>query len=524
MGKTQPPVGRDGQDVDAYDAGDPAEHRIAEPAAAYRVSAPAISLGKSLVRLPPWMGSVPGFRSGRPWKMLIASALYLWILSRPQADGRAGMVFAMLALLAIAAAFDVGRARSRLPLLRSANPTRRLSGWVGLGAAAGISLLSMTSASPSESGSTRLPEGSGRGPSVTGPGGSVATTVEVRATVASVRWPSSSTRHTSTAALTDESATVAAAAVSGRDDAAPTTANGIGTVAPTDGQPATELLPVSQVVDGDTLKVVRAGRIETIRLIGIDSPEVGGGRTQVECFGQEASRRAADLLDGARVLIQTDDSQDERDHYGRLLAYVWLEDGTFVNLALVADGYAHEYTYDLPYRFQAEFKAAEIKAEASEVGLWSPATCGGLDQAVTVSTSAPAPDPTIEPAVQVDPVTRAQPAATAPPRAGLVEISEIHFDGAEPRKEGDEYAQVTNRGEGVVNLQGWRLNAGNAGQNFAFPSFELQPGQSCRVYTNQINADSCGGSFGSGKALWNNKGDCGHLFDSTGAQVSERCY
>ncbi|MBM4448899.1 MAG: lamin tail domain-containing protein, partial [Chloroflexi bacterium] len=75
------------------------------------------------------------------------------------------------------------------------------------------------------------------------------------------------------------------------------------------------------------------------------------------------------------------------------------------------------------------------------------------------------------------------------------------------------------------NLKGWRLNAGDPGQDFIFPDFNLQPGQSCRVYTNENHPESCGFSFGNSKqALWNNDGDCGYLYDAAGALVDKRCY
>jgi hypothetical protein len=111
----------------------------------------------------------------------------------------------------------------------------------------------------------------------------------------------------------------------------------------------------------------------------------------------------------------------------------------------------------------------------------------------------------------------------APAPANVV-ISFIFFDGVVKRVESDEYAQITNNGGSAVNLSGWRLNAGDSGQDFWFPSIELQPGQSCRVYTNEMHPDSCGGTFGSGQALWNNKGECGYLYNADGVEVSSYCY
>jgi hypothetical protein len=105
-----------------------------------------------------------------------------------------------------------------------------------------------------------------------------------------------------------------------------------------------------------------------------------------------------------------------------------------------------------------------------------------------------------------------------------VVIRAINSDGQVPRVESDEYAEIANTGSAPVNLGGWRLNAGDPGQDFIFPSYDLQPGQACRVYTNEVHPESCGFSFGSGKALWNNKGDCGFLYDASGAEAANYCY
>lgn len=146
---------------------------------------------------------------------------------------------------------------------------------------------------------------------------------------------------------------------------------------PPDGAP---LYPVDHVIDGDTLIVDLGEARETVRLIGIDAPETGDGRTQLECFGREAQGEARRLLGGRRVRLATDPSQDTRDRYDRLLAYVWLEDGTFVNLAMVETGYAFEYTYDLPYRYQRELRDAEARARETGAGLWAPGACDEAGQ------------------------------------------------------------------------------------------------------------------------------------------------
>lgn len=142
---------------------------------------------------------------------------------------------------------------------------------------------------------------------------------------------------------------------------------------------------VLRVVDGDTIHVAWRGD-STLRLIGMDTPETRDPRKPVQCFGREASARAHRLLDGRSVYLEMDPSQGALDKYGRSLAYVWIDGKTLYNKEMIAEGYAHEYTYDLPYKYQQEFKAAEAAARAASRGLWSSATCGGdTSQAAAVS-------------------------------------------------------------------------------------------------------------------------------------------
>ena len=136
---------------------------------------------------------------------------------------------------------------------------------------------------------------------------------------------------------------------------------------------------VVRVVDGDTVDVQFGddASTERIRLIGIDTPEVVDPRKPVQCFGREASAHAHALLDGQALSVETDATQGDRDIYGRLLAYLWLPDGRNFGQAMIADGYAHEYTYRLPYAYLDDFKAAQNDAMANQRGLWSPAACAG---------------------------------------------------------------------------------------------------------------------------------------------------
>jgi micrococcal nuclease len=131
---------------------------------------------------------------------------------------------------------------------------------------------------------------------------------------------------------------------------------------------------VLRVVDGDTIWVDNGGRVK-IRMIGLDTPETVDPRKPVQCFGRQASAQAKTILGGQSVYLETDPSQDTLDKYGRTLAYVWTASGRLFNLDMIADGYAFEYTYDLPYRYQADFKTAEDDARTQSRGLWSPGAC-----------------------------------------------------------------------------------------------------------------------------------------------------
>ncbi len=139
---------------------------------------------------------------------------------------------------------------------------------------------------------------------------------------------------------------------------------------------SSESAKVIRVVDGDTIRVSLNNQEKTIRLIGINTPETVDPRKEVECFGKEASDKAKELLSGQDIYLESDESQGNTDKYDRLLRYVWLMDGRSFNKLMISQGYAYEYTYDLPYKYQDEFKRAQALAQESKVGLWADTTCG----------------------------------------------------------------------------------------------------------------------------------------------------
>lgn len=136
-----------------------------------------------------------------------------------------------------------------------------------------------------------------------------------------------------------------------------------------------------RVVDGDTIVVSVAGRDERVRLIGIDTPESVKPGSAVECFGKEASGHLAWLLpQGTRVRLVGD--VEQRDRYGRLLAYVYREaDDLFVNAAMARDGFAEPLTIPPNIAHTTELTAAARSAREGGRGLW--AACTGEAPAST---------------------------------------------------------------------------------------------------------------------------------------------
>ncbi|HTH07861.1 MAG TPA: thermonuclease family protein [Ilumatobacteraceae bacterium] len=131
---------------------------------------------------------------------------------------------------------------------------------------------------------------------------------------------------------------------------------------------------VVRVVDGDTLVVNVGGREERLRLIGIDTPESVKPDTPVECFGHEATAFTESLLpDGTDIRLERD--VEARDPFDRLLAYAYrVDDGLFVNLEIIRQGYAQPLTIPPNVAHADEFVAAARVAEADDVGLWAACT------------------------------------------------------------------------------------------------------------------------------------------------------
>lgn len=128
---------------------------------------------------------------------------------------------------------------------------------------------------------------------------------------------------------------------------------------------------VVSVADGDTFDVDIGGERDTVRLIGVDTPETKHPTKGVQCWGPEASDFTKSLLTvGTRVKLVRD--AEARDRYGRLLAYVYLADtNVFVNRELVRLGFARPYPFEPNTTHKATFADAAWEAQGERRGLWA---------------------------------------------------------------------------------------------------------------------------------------------------------
>ncbi len=136
---------------------------------------------------------------------------------------------------------------------------------------------------------------------------------------------------------------------------------------------------VTKVVDGDTIKVLLGGKTETVRIVGINTPETVDPRKPVECFGAEASAKMKELVENQTVHLETDATQSDRDRYGRLLRFVFLPDGTDVGLVMIREGFAQESLYSTtPHKYRQTYVDAQKQAANESRGMWNAEACPGL--------------------------------------------------------------------------------------------------------------------------------------------------
>lgn len=138
------------------------------------------------------------------------------------------------------------------------------------------------------------------------------------------------------------------------------------TASPTPEPTIEGIVQVLGIIDGDTIDVELDGERTRIRVIGLDAPE------RDECGYQEAASAMQSLAQSREVRIEADPTQLDVDAYGRLLRHVFTLDGANVAEAIIALGFAVEYTYDKPYAYVDDHLTAQNRAQEDALGLWGP--------------------------------------------------------------------------------------------------------------------------------------------------------
>ncbi len=272
---------------------------------------------------------------------------------------------------------------------------------------------------------------------------------------------------------------------------------------------------VVEVVDGDTIRVEIDGEAYAVRYIGIDAPEFG------ERMGAEATEANRVLVAGTTVYLETDVS--ETDQYGRLLRYVYLASGTFVNAELVRQGVAEAKAYPPDVGRQDLLEAMEVEARANGRGIW-----GAMATATVTSTPTPEPTGTLASTATLGPT--AAPASPTAPAGGearvVVDPACCQFDapGDDNVNKEEEYVCFANLGNGDVDMSGWRVQD-EYGWTYTFPAFVLPAGARVRVATGcGTDTDEMLFWCKDETAVWNNGGDTVFLYDAGGGLVATYSY
>ena len=230
---------------------------------------------------------------------------------------------------------------------------------------------------------------------------------------------------------------------------------------------------VTEIIDGDTIHVLIDGEEFPVRYIGIDTPEVQYN----EWYGKEARDANIVLVAGKEVLLEKDVS--ETDQYDRLLRYVYLLDGTFVNAELIRLGFAVAKAYPPDTKYHDQLESLEQEAINSGLGLWQ---------------ATPTPQ-TVQ----------------APPSNTSVEIIAVN--------KGTEYVDIQNVGSQAISIDGWTLRSEKGNQDCGL-SGNLAPGEVLRIWALAEDSDEEGFNCWYGTNIWNNsKTDPAVLYDETFAEV-----
>lgn len=250
---------------------------------------------------------------------------------------------------------------------------------------------------------------------------------------------------------------------------------------------ASETVTVTDVVDGDTIDIeYDNGSTDTVRLLGVDTPEVFSentpeefegvpdtqeGRDWLNSYGEAASDYATDRLDGKRVRLESDANEPNRGSFDRLLRYVYV-DGELFNRALLDRGLARVFESDFEKR--SAFESVESNAQAADRGLWGFEPAGGrITHGITVT--------------QVN--------------------ADAEGPGNERDNLDDEFLVFRNVRTDALDLGAWQVEDG-ADHVYDFPSnYTLDPGESVTLRTGQGTNTQSDLYWGQGSPVWNNGGD-----------------
>jgi micrococcal nuclease len=277
---------------------------------------------------------------------------------------------------------------------------------------------------------------------------------------------------------------------------------------------------VIDVTDGDTVKVELAnGSTETVRLLGVDTPEVysdnspeefkgvpetKAGRDCLRDWGHKATAFARDRLQGEHVRLTFDDNEGRRGYYGRFLAYIHV-DGELFNYKLVNQGYAR--VYDSQFEKRQKFYASESKAQQAGTGLWTCAT-EDSDKATTTSDG----DESNSDAPTVDENAT---------RSDALAISSVTADapGNDNNNLNEETVTIKNTGNHSLSLSGLTISD-SAGHELALPVGDLAAGSTLTIHSGSGNNSTTHVYWGSGSAIWNNDGDTVVITNAEGQVVA----
>ncbi|WP_238709570.1 thermonuclease family protein [Natronorubrum halophilum] len=256
---------------------------------------------------------------------------------------------------------------------------------------------------------------------------------------------------------------------------------------------------VTNVVDGDTIDIEHQnGSTDTVRLLGVDTPETYGsvspgefegvpdtqaGRECLQAAGENASAYATDQLAGQTVTLQFDSQADRRGDYGRLLAYVQVDDSNF-NYDLVERGHAR--VYDSTFSQSDSFYSAESAAQSVERNAWSCRTPNNDDGS----------------------------------SGGDASALTIDWVNAEASSLNDERVKITNTGSSSIDLDGFTLSD-EAGHSHTFAEFTLGAGDSVYVHTGSGTNDADDRYMGYGTEIWNDDGDTATVQTAAGTTVAQ---